>query len=62
MITPMLSAGNWGGQGLHLRGNIEAFTQSAASDKWLEMHGDAHWVDFYTDRGVACSGSSSITT
>ena len=25
--TPMLSAANWGGQGLHLRGNIEAFTQ-----------------------------------
>lgn len=53
VITPMLSAGNWGGQGLHLRGNIEAFTQSAATEKWLEVHGDAHWVDFYTDRGVA---------
>ena len=51
--TPMLSAANWGGQGLHLRGNIEAFTQSAATDRWLEVHGDAHWVDFYTDRGVA---------
>ena len=51
--TPMLSAANWGGQGLHLRGNVEAFTQSAATDKWLEVHGDAHWVDFYTDRGVA---------
>jgi len=53
VTTPMLSAGNWGGQGLHLRGNVEAFTQSAATDKWLEVHGDAHWVDFYTDRGVA---------
>jgi predicted acyl esterase len=49
----MLSAGNWGGHGLHLRGNVEAFTQAAASEKWLEIHGDAHWVDFYTDRGVA---------
>jgi predicted acyl esterase len=49
----MLSAGNWGGHGLHLRGNVEAFIQSAASEKWLELHGDAHWVDFYTDRGVA---------
>ena len=53
VTTPMLSAGNWGGHGLHLRGNVEAFTQSAATDKWLEIHGDAHWVDFYTDRGVA---------
>lgn len=53
VTTPMLSAGNWGGHGLHLRGNVEAFTQSAATDKWLEIHGDAHWVDFYTDRGVS---------
>ena len=52
VTTPMLSAGNWGGHGLHLRGNVEAFTQSAAAEKWLEIHGDAHWVDFYTDRGV----------
>jgi predicted acyl esterase len=51
--APMLSAGNWGGHGLHLRGNVEAFSQSAATDKWLEIHGDAHWVDFYTDRGIA---------
>jgi predicted acyl esterase len=53
VITPMLSAGNWGGHGLHLRGNVEAFTQAASPEKWLEIHGDAHWVDFYTDRGVA---------
>jgi hypothetical protein len=53
VTTPMLSAGNWGGHGLHLRGNVEAFTQSASNEKWLEIHGDAHWVDFYTNRGVA---------
>jgi hypothetical protein len=53
VTTPMLSAANWGGHGLHLRGNVEAFTQSASAEKWLEIHGDAHWVDFYTDRGVA---------
>ncbi len=50
--VPLLSAANWGGQGLHLRGNMEAFTQAASTAKWLEVHGDAHWVDFYTDRGV----------
>ncbi|MGH8950065.1 MAG: CocE/NonD family hydrolase C-terminal non-catalytic domain-containing protein, partial [Acidimicrobiia bacterium] len=53
VTTPMLSAANWGGQGLHLRGNIEAFTQAASDEKWLEVHGGAHWVDFYTDRGIA---------
>jgi predicted acyl esterase len=50
--VPFLSAANWGGQGLHLRGNVEAFTQAAASQKWLEIHGDSHWSLFYTDYGV----------
>lgn len=49
---PLLSAGNWGGQGLHLRGNVEGFLQAASKDKWLEMHGGAHWAEFYTNYGV----------
>ena len=49
---PLLSAGNWGGQGLHLRGNIEGFLTAASEQKWLEMHGGAHWAEFYTDYGV----------
>lgn len=51
--TPFLSAANWGGQGLHPRGNFEAFTQAAAEQKWLEVHGDSHWSLFYTDSGIA---------
>jgi hypothetical protein len=50
--VPLLSAGNWGGQGLHLRGNIEGFVRSASTQKWLEMHGIEHWTEFYTDYGV----------
>ena len=49
---PFLSAGNWGGQGLHLRGNTEGFDRAASDDKWLEMHGLEHWTEFYTDYGV----------
>lgn len=49
--VPFLSAGNWGGQGLHLRGNVEGFVQSASSQKWLELHGEEHWTHFYTDYG-----------
>jgi predicted acyl esterase len=52
VITPFLSAGNWGGQGLHLRGNVEGFVRAAASEKWLEIHGIEHWTEFYTDYGV----------
>lgn len=50
--VPLLSAGNLGGHGLHLRGNIEGFTQSASERKWLELHGGEHWAEFYTDYGV----------
>jgi len=51
ITVPFLSAGNWGGQGLHLRGNVEAFVRAASKEKWLEMHGIEHWTHFYTDYG-----------
>ncbi len=49
--VPLFSAGNWGGQGLHLRGNTEGYLQSASEQKWLEIHGIEHWTHFYTDYG-----------
>ena len=50
--VPLLSAANWGGQGLHPRGNFEGFTRAASEQKWLEVHGLEHWTHFYTDYGV----------
>ena len=50
--VPLLSAANWGGQGLHPRGNFEGYTRAASKDKWLEAHGGSHWAPFYTDYGV----------
>ena len=52
ITVPFLSAGNWGGSSLHLRGNVEAFVQAASEQKWLEFHGLEHWTEFYTDYGV----------
>jgi predicted acyl esterase len=52
VTVPFLSAANWGGQGLHLRGNIEGFVRAASEEKWLECHGIEHWTEFYTDYGV----------
>jgi uncharacterized protein len=49
---PLLSAANWGGQGLHPRGNFEGFVRAASRQKWLEVHGIEHWTHFYTDYGV----------
>jgi uncharacterized protein len=51
VITPLFSAANWGGQGLHPRGNFEGFGRAAAKHKWLEAHGIEHWTHFYTDYG-----------
>jgi predicted acyl esterase len=53
VTVPFLSAANWGGQGLHPRGNFEAFTRAASSQKWLEVHGLSHWTHFYTAYGVS---------
>jgi predicted acyl esterase len=49
----LLSASNWGGQGLHPRGNFEGYVQAGSNQKWLEVHGLEHWTHFYTDYGVA---------
>ncbi len=53
VTVPLLTAANWGGQGLHTRGNFEGFVRSASKNKWLEVHGGSHWAPFYTDYGVA---------
>jgi predicted acyl esterase len=50
--VPFLSAGNWGGHGMHLRGNVEAFMRASSEEKWLEIHGLEHWTHFYTDYGL----------
>ena len=50
--VPLFSSGNWGGQGLHPRGNFEGYVRSASRQKWLEVHGIEHWTHFYTDYGV----------
>ncbi len=49
--VPFLSTANWGGQGLHPRGNFEGFVRAASKHKWLEAHGIEHWTHFYTDYG-----------
>ncbi|MFT7286816.1 MAG: putative acyl esterase [Halieaceae bacterium] len=51
ITVPFLTAANWGGQGLHTRGNFEGFVRAASKDKWLEAHGLEHWTHFYTDYG-----------
>ncbi|HWI17306.1 MAG TPA: CocE/NonD family hydrolase, partial [Vicinamibacterales bacterium] len=49
--TPIFSAANWGGMGLHTRGNFEGFARAASKQKWLEVHGDTHFTLFYAKYG-----------
>jgi uncharacterized protein len=51
--APMLSAGNWGGVGLHTRGNFEGWLRAGSKQKWLEVHGDTHFTHFYSNYGQA---------
>jgi predicted acyl esterase len=50
--VPLLSAANWGGQGLHPRGNFEGFLAAGTTQKWLEVHGDTHFSHYYSNYGV----------
>ena len=51
--APLLSAGNWGGVGLHTRGNFEGWLRAGSKQKWLEVHGDTHFTHFYSRYGEA---------
>ncbi len=49
--APLLSAANWGGVGLHTRGNFEGWLAAGSQQKWLEVHGDTHFTHFYSNYG-----------
>jgi predicted acyl esterase len=51
--VPLLSAGNWGGPGLHLRGNVEGFLRAGSREKWLSLHVGTHYESFYLPDYVA---------
>jgi predicted acyl esterase len=51
--APLLSAANWGGMGLHTRGNFEGYLAAGSKQKWLEVHGDTHFTHFYSKYGEA---------
>ncbi|MGH7390658.1 MAG: CocE/NonD family hydrolase [Candidatus Rokuibacteriota bacterium] len=53
VTVPLLTCANWGGQGIHPRGNFNGFTETASTQKWLEAHGDSHWSLFSSGYGLA---------
>lgn len=51
--VPILSAGNWCGPGVHLRGNVGGFVEAGSKEKWLSMHIGTHYESFYLPSYVA---------
>ncbi len=47
ITVPLYSVGNWGGHGLHLRGNTEGFLCAASQHKKLRVHTGSHYHPFY---------------
>ena len=49
--VPFMSAGNWSGHNLHLRGNTEGYGRAASTHKKLRIHTGTHYHAFYTEEG-----------
>ncbi len=49
--VPLWSVGNWGGVGLHLRGNIEGYLGAGSDYKALRVHSGDHLNPFYSLEG-----------
>jgi predicted acyl esterase len=45
--VPAFVVASWSDQGLHTRGTIEAWRQMGSSRKWLEVHGQKKWANYY---------------
>ncbi len=50
--VPFLTCANWGGAGIHPRGNFNGFLLGGSSRKWLEVHGDSHRSLFSSGYGL----------
>ena len=53
ITVPVLSVGNWGNLGLHLRGNIEGYLGVSSPHKWLSVWVGSHYAPFYTEEARA---------
>ncbi len=50
--VPVLSVGNWGNIGLHLRGNIEGYLEASSAQKWLRIITGDHIHPFYEPENI----------
>ena len=53
IVAPAYVVADWGDQGLHTRGTLEAWTRMSSKDKWLEVHGRKKWQYYYQASSLA---------
>ena len=53
IVVPAYVVADWGDQGLHTRGTIEAFVKMSSPQKWLEVHGRKKWQYYYQPTSLA---------
>ncbi|HSG33599.1 MAG TPA: CocE/NonD family hydrolase [Sphingomonadaceae bacterium] len=47
ITQPAFVTASWSDHGLHLRGTIEAFERIGSQQKWLYVHGQKKWANYY---------------
>ena len=52
ITVPAYVVADWGDQGLHLRGSVDAFMGLGSSEKWLEVHGRKKWQYYYQESSL----------
>jgi hypothetical protein len=45
--VPAFVAASWSDQGFHTRGTIEVFRRISSREKWLYVHGQKKWANYY---------------
>ena len=52
ITKPAYLVADWGDQGLHTRGTLNAFTGLGSTMKWLEVHGRKKWQYYYQESSL----------
>ncbi|WP_336982068.1 CocE/NonD family hydrolase [Altererythrobacter fulvus] len=47
ITQPAYFVASWSDQGLHLRGTIETWRRCSSEQKWLDIHGQKKWANYY---------------
>ena len=53
ITQPAYVVAGWADQGLHLRGTIEAWRRMGSREKWLDVHGQKKWANYYCPQSRA---------